>query len=152
MHVRPVREVLRSAEVRVAEGLDVRDLRRAEPCLLRGRETKEELRSVRNELSPRDACGEGHLLRKAGTTVEASSDEPLANARDVEETAQLVEDRRRTDAMWSSESLRSRTATSFDSRIMGSGSVGKRIESSSTRTSCRLVADARRSTGRCLAA
>ena len=96
MHVRPVREVPRSAEVGVAERLDVRDLRRAEPCLLRGRETKEELRSVRNELGPRDACGESHLLRKAGTTVEASSDEPLANARDLEETAQLVEDRRCT--------------------------------------------------------
>ena len=97
MHVRPVREVPRSAEVGVAEGLDVRDLRRAEPSLLRGRETKEELRSVRNEIGPGDACGDSHLLWKAGTTVEASTDEPLANARDLEETAQLVEDRVCTD-------------------------------------------------------
>ena len=96
MHVGPVREVPRSAEIGVAEGLDVRDLRRAEPCLLRRREAEEELRSVRNEIGSGDACGESHLLRQAGATVEASSDEPLADARDLEETAQIVEDRRCT--------------------------------------------------------
>ena len=52
-------------------------------------------------------------------------------------------------AMWSSRSLRSSTATSFASRIVSGGSLGKRIESSSTRTSLSLVFEARRSTGMC---
>jgi hypothetical protein len=55
-------------------------------------------------------------------------------------------------AMRSRLSLRRSTATSFASRIVSAGSLGKRIESSSTRTGLSFDFDARRSIGMCSSA
>ena len=96
MHVRPVREVAAVREVGVAERLDVRDARRSEPGLLRRGEAEEELGPVRNEIGAVDPRRPRHLLRQARPAVEAAPDEPLADARHLEQPTEFVEHRLRT--------------------------------------------------------
>ena len=95
VHVRPVSEVAARAEVGVPERLQVRDPGRTVTRLLRGGEAEEELGTVGDELRPVDARRDSHLLREARPAVEPAADEPLPDARDGEEAAQVVEERLR---------------------------------------------------------
>ena len=97
VHVRATSEVRAPVEVRVAERLEIRDLRGAEARLLGRREAEEELRTVRDEVGTIDPCCGGHLLRKARPAVESTSDESFADARHAEQLPEIVDQRLRAE-------------------------------------------------------
>ena len=106
MHVRAVREIAVGTEVGIAECLHVRDLRRAEPRLLRRRETEEQLRTVGDEVGTLDARSKRHLLRQPDAAIEPTPHESLPDAGHAEQAAQIVEDRCRSLGDVVEESLR----------------------------------------------
>ena len=90
VHVGALGEVPGLAQVRVSEGLEVRDLRRAEALTLCGREAEEQLGSVRDQVRSGHPCRHCHLLRKALPAFESSSCEPPPDTRHAEQ-AQLLD-------------------------------------------------------------
>ena len=137
MHVRAVREVAVGAEVGVAERLEVRDLRRPEPRLLRRREAEEELGSVRDEVGALGFAAASAIC--FGQPRSPPSNPPPTNPFRMlvtsEQAAEIVEDRRRTlPRCGRGRRCGATTATSFCSSRVVSGSLGNLIASSSTRT------------------
>ena len=70
----------------------IRDQARAEPRLLRRRETEKELRGVGDQVGARDAGRHRHPLRQALLAGEAAAREAAPHARHTEDV-QLLEER-----------------------------------------------------------
>src|SRR5581483_2752064 len=85
VHVRAVDEVVAAAEVDVAERLEVRDLARPHPRLLRRGEAEEELGGVRDQVRAGNLRRERHLLRQRRLPIEADAGEATEDARELEQ-------------------------------------------------------------------
>ena len=100
VHRRAVPEVaVRPLVGQAGQRLGVGDPLRPERLLLRRGEAEEELGAVRHLACARDPGPHRHLLRQARRRAPATADEALADARDLEQSAELLEElgRRRRD-------------------------------------------------------
>ena len=152
--MRAVREVAVGAEVDVAERLEVRDLRRAEPRLLRRREAEEELRTVGDEVGALDrAAASAICFGRPDAAVEAAAREALADARHAEQAVQIVEERRRSrgDVVEDVAAQQHGDVVLLEQRRLRVAREADRVLEHAHRSLPR-AADARRSSGRCRSA